>query len=71
VSVPIPVIATAVLETMKLVQQLASNKRVVRVTPEFLEAQQGLVDAAADRANELDSPDYAEHEEPEEGEWGF
>lgn len=54
--IPIAVIATATLETMKLVKELARD-RSHPVSNEFLDAQLDLVNAAADRANELDTPD--------------
>ena len=52
---PIPpaVVATATLEAMKLLKDIARDRNVP-VSQEFLDAQEQLVIAAADEANELD-----------------
>ena len=53
---PIGLIITGVLEVMKLTQDLARD-RGEPVSSDFLLAQRDLVNAAADLANELDTPD--------------
>lgn len=54
-SIPPVVVATALVETMKLVQELA-RERGIPVSEEFLAAQEDAVNAVADEANELNQP---------------